>query len=336
MRVLAVDLGASSGRVMAVNLEDGMMTMEEIHRFSNEGIAVGQRLYTETAFPPVMPTGSVRGRLSDRVCRKIRLDTAKSLQVISAAQHDSASAAAAVPAEEEFYIFINSGTWSIIGMVMDEPVINDRVRLAHYSNEGAAGGKVKMVNTIMGMWFIQELRKCWETAGKPIDYEYLIAAAEAAPPLSRHIDVEDTIFEAPDDMEAAINEYFGRTGQEETHDQGLLYRCVMESLALHYRKNIEELEDLTGKTVDKVYLLGGAVQDRDFCRYIADATGKIVCAGPTEATAAGNALVQFDALGVLPDGDSYADVIRRSFEVRQYFPANREMWNKAYRQIVCR
>lgn len=284
----------------------------------------------QSVLPDVIMTGESKGNITAEVKKLIGLPADKALQLIATAGHDTAAAAYAVPSEEEHYIFINSGTWSIIGMVMDEPVITDEIYDNDYSNEGAAFGKIKLVKTIMGMWLIQELRKSWKRQGKRIDYDFLTEAQDKAEPFSHFLNVDDGLFAAPLDMEEAINQYCRRTGQQLMTEQGEFYRAVMESLAFKYRDSIEALENISGKSVDIIYLLGGAVQDHAFCQYIANATGKRVSAGPIEATAIGNAMIQFKAIGALTDEEAVGKVVGRSVDIWCYEPNSKELWNQMY------
>lgn len=281
-------------------------------------------------FPEVVMTGSLKGKLRQEVKKWIGVPKEEDPELVAIAEHDSASAAFAVPAGEEHYIFINSGTWSIIGMVLDEPVITTKVYEKGYSNEGAAFGKIKLVKSIMGMWLIQELRKSWEKRRMQADYGFLISKAQSAELFSCLIDADDDLFAAPVDMEEAINVYCECTGQKQPDGQGAYYRAVMESLALKYREAVSDLEQIVGENVDTLYLLGGAVQDQMFCQFIANATGKKVSAGPVEATAVGNALVQFKALGILKNEKEYAKLIKKSFDVCYYEPEDVDLWDQMY------
>lgn len=283
----------------------------------------------DSLFPEVLMTGEQKGLVTKRMKGIIGIPEFAELPLIATAQHDSAASAYAVPAQEE-YIFINSGTWSIIGMVMDEPLMTEEVRQSCFSNEGAAYGKVKLVKTIMGMWLIQELRRAWRKRNLDCGYDYLTQEAKKAEPFSHVIDVDHKLFIAPADMEEAVNRYCIETGQEPIEEQGVFYRTAMESLAFSYRESIQELERITGKRVDTVYLLGGAVQDLAFCQYIANATGKTVSAGPVEATAVGNALIQLKALGAMRDEKENAKIIRASFPISIYQPEDTELWDEMY------
>ncbi len=281
-------------------------------------------------FPEVVMTGAFKGNFCPRAKRMIGLPDGKEIRLTAAAGHDSASAAYGVPAKEKNYIFISSGTWSVIGKILDEPLITKEIYDRGYSNEGAAFGKIKLVKSIMGMWLIQELRKCWKNQGKETGYAFLTEESRKAAAFSHMINVDDELFVAPVDMEDSINQYCIRTKQPVIKNQGEFYRTVMESLAFKYREAIQDLENIAGERVDTIYLLGGAIQDQEFCRYIANVTGKCVSAGPVEATAVGNALIQMKALGFLEDGDEYVRIIRESFNIRHYEPKETEVWNRMY------
>lgn len=293
----------------------------------------------KSLFPEVLMTGSIKGYLSPQAADLIGAGTDARIPVIAAAQHDSACAAYAVPSEDENYIFINSGTWSVIGSILDEPVITEEVYEKNFSNEGAAFGRIKLVKSIMGMWLIQELRRVWEKQGKNCEYDYLLKEAEQAPAFSHMIDVEDELFVAPDNMEDAIHQYCEKTGQSRMHTQGEFYRTVVESLAFQYRKAVEDIEGITGKTTDVLYFLGGAVKDQMFCQFIADASGKTVSAGPVEATAVGNALIQLRALGVVENERENAEILGKSFEIKRYLPRDTKVWTRMYekyRNVIMR
>ena len=280
--------------------------------------------------PEIVMTGTEKGYFTDRVKQWIGIPENRHPILIATAEHDSAAAAFAVPAEKDSYIFINSGTWSIIGMVRDQPVITEAVYEKEYSNEGAAFGRIKLVNTIMGMWLIQELRKVWEKNGKRTDYGFLINEAMKTEPFKAFIDVDDELFIAPDDMEKAIDRFCIRTGQTPVREPSEYYRTVMESLAFKYKEAVSGVEELTGETTDTVYLLGGAVQDHMFCQFIANATGKRVSAGPVEATAIGNALVQMKSLGILKNEKECTKLVKKSFDVCYYEPEDVDQWNQMY------
>ena len=285
---------------------------------------------TPSVFPKTEMTGTVKGYLSEEVCRLTGIPTDARIPLIHTAQHDSAAAAYAVPADSDHYVFINSGTWSIIGTILEEPLINDQIYEEMYSNEGAAFGKIKLVKSIMGMWLTQELRKAWDKRGLEIDYSFLIQAAEQAPAFSHYIDVNAAVFQAPADMQDAVNTYFASTGQEVTEDQGILYRTVIESLAFQYRKALDDLDGICGSRTDTVYFLGGAIRDPLFCRFIANATGRKLMAGPVEATAIGNALIQLKSLGCYKSNAQKQAILKGSVGLSLYEPEDPSVWDLQY------
>lgn len=281
--------------------------------------------------PEILPHGAIKGYLTKEVLAEIGAAEECKIPVINIAEHDTAAAAYAAPADSEQYVFISSGTWSIIGTVISEPVISDEVYESGFSNEGAAYGQTKLVRTIMGMWFIQELRKIWEREGMNTDYGYLIKEAQASTPFVRFLDVEDELFCAPDNMETAINSYFEKTGQSLAVSQGEFYRTVMESLAYTYRFSIERLIELTGFRPETIYFLGGSARDTMFCQFIADATNCRVCAGPVEATAIGNALMQIESFEDCSKDE--IQKLRENAEVTYYLPENYETWSVHYEKF---
>ena len=287
----------------------------------------------ENIFPEIRMTGAVKGYLTKDVLEQAGFPTDAAIPVFAAPEHDSASAAFSVPAETEEYLFLSSGTWSILGTVIDKPVISEEVYDAGFSNEGAAYGQVKLVKTIMGMWHIQELRKSWEKRGYATDYGKLIDDAKKAEPFTRWIDVNDSSLEAPADMQEAINHFYEKTGQKRTEDRGILYRSVLESLGFQYRKAVGQLEQLTAHTYPEIYLIGGSVRDALFCQIIANATGKKVIAGPIEGTAIGNALVQLRSLGVIQNRREAARIIRESQAIETYLPCDEKIWREAYERF---
>lgn len=294
--------------------------------------AIIDRLGLQTEMlPKILPHGEVKGYLTEEILSIIGLSTNRKIPLFNVAEHDTAAAAYAAPADLEQYIFISSGTWSIIGTVLQKPVISREVYESGFANEGAAYGKTKLVKTVMGMWFIQELRKIWKRKGMNTDYGHLIREAGASAAFSRFINVEDAIFNSPIDMEAAMNQFFDKTGQKAAVSQGEFYRAVMESLAYTYRYAIDQLRKLTGFAGDTVYFLGGAARDTMFCRFIADATNCRVCAGPVEATSIGNALMQLRTMSDI--SESEMGKLRRNVDIVYYQPQSPELWDNNYKKF---
>lgn len=286
----------------------------------------------ESMFAPILETGKIKGYLTSVVKAEAGIPEEIEIPLIACAEHDSASAACVIPQKSEGCLYINSGTWSIIGQILDKPIITEQVFLEGMSNEGAAYGKIKLVKSIMGMWFIQQLRKDWDKDNKNTAYDYLEREASKERPFEHMIDTEDESFVSPVSMEKAIQDYCKRTGQPKIIRQGQYYRAVRESLAFQYRRAIKSLEQITGKEAECVHLLGGASQDSTFCQYIANATGKTVLAGPVEATAIGNAMVQIRTMSLMEEGTDWNQILVDSFQIETYEPKNTEVWDQKYKQ----
>ena len=190
------------------------------------------------------------------------------------------------------------------------------------------------LKNIMGLWLVQECRRTWERNGRNYGYDELVRLAEAAPPFASLVNPDDASFILPPDMPAALAEFCRRTGQPEPREPGAVVRCALESLALRYRWVLERLEELAGRRIDAIHVVGGGSQNALLCQLTADACNRRVLAGPVEATAIGNLLVQAIGLGVLGSLAEAREVVRRSFEVRPYTPHNPESWHDPYQRFL--
>lgn len=257
----------------------------------------------------------------------------RQIPVITAAQHDTASAIFAIPYESEGAMFISSGTWSLAGVETDEPVINDRAYELELTNEGGYGGRTTLLQNITGLWILQQLKAEWEQEGKRLSWDDIIQAAKESKPFTCFIDANDDSFIFPGPMAGRIAQYCIRTGQDAPHGLGETARAVMESLALKYRQVHEGLTDVTGKKIGTIQIIGGGCQNTLLNQFTANATGATVVAGPVEATAMGNALAQFIALGEIAGIDEAKDVIKRSYTCTYYIPRDRALWDEAYGKL---
>lgn len=280
-----------------------------------------RRLFTE-----IVPPGTVLGPLLPEVGAATGLAP---VPVIAGCTHDTAAAVAAVPAEGEDWAYLSSGTWSLIGVELTAPLINDAARHANFTNEVGYGGTIRFLKNIIGLWLLQECRRIWARDGHDLDYATLTRLAEAAPPFRSLIHPDDPRFHAPADMPAAIRAYCRETAQPEPQWPGEFARCIFESLALLYRAKLDELELLTGRTLRVLHIVGGGAKNALLNQLAADATSRTVLAGPVEATALGNALSQALALGHLPDLAAARRVIRESFTVARHEPRATAEWNLA-------
>jgi rhamnulokinase len=271
--------------------------------------------------------GTVLGPLRASVAAETGLTP---VPVVAPATHDTAAAVAAVPARGESWAYISSGTWSLMGVETREPLLGEAALAANFTNEGGVGGTVRLLKNVMGLWLVQECRRAWERAGTAYSYDDLMRLAGEAQPFVSLVDPDDPSFLLPPDMPAALAAFCRRRGEPAPVDVGATVRCALESLALRYRWVLERLEELTGRRIDTLHVIGGGSQNTLLCQLTADACDRPVLAGPVEATAIGNVLVQAVGLGVLGSLADAREVVRRSFEVRAYSPQKPDAWHEPY------
>jgi rhamnulokinase len=277
-------------------------------------------------FPEVVQPGSTLGAIT--------LDhPLKGVTLIAPATHDTGSAVAAIPAADADYAYISSGTWSLFGLESPRAVMDERAQAANVTNEGGVAGTIRLLKNIIGLWLIQESRRAWSAAGQDYTHAQLAEMAAAAPPFTALIDPNAPEFLPPGDMPARIQNYCGRTGQPVPESVGAISRCIFESLALKYRYVLEELIDLTGQTVNAIHIIGGGSNNKLLCQMTANATGREVVAGPAEATALGNALVQLIALGEIGSIAEGRALIRASITPERYHPQS-DGWDAAYDRFL--
>jgi rhamnulokinase len=255
------------------------------------------------------------------------------VSVITPASHDTACAVAAVPFHQPGSAFISSGTWSLVGIEVPGPVIDDRAFAAGLTNEGGAGGTFLLLSNGTGLWLLHECRRTWELHGQGWQFTDLVNLAESAPPLGSLVDPNDPVFLAPGDMPRRIADWCRQTGQSPPDGPAAMVRCVLESLALSYRQTIELLTSACGISPPAVHIVGGGGRNELLCRLTADATGLPVWAGPTEASEVGNLLVQAMALGELSSLEDARAVVAESFSPVLYEPRPGGLWDDAYQRF---
>lgn len=278
-------------------------------------------------FGSIVEPGTVLGPLRASIATETDLVP---MPVIAPATHDTGSAVVAVPAKGGSWAFLSSGTWSLLGTELLKPLVTDGTLAANFTNEGGVAGTTRLLKNIMGLWLVQECRRCWDRDGHSYSYDELILLAEVAPSFVSLIDPDDSVFFSPMSMPQAIGDYCRRTGQPVPADAGAVVRCCLESLALKYRYVLEKLESLVGKRLDTLHVVGGGSQNQLLCRWTADACGRPVLAGPVEATALGNVLVQMMGLGLIGSLTEAREVVRRSVEVTAYEPHDMRRWDEQY------
>jgi rhamnulokinase len=279
----------------------------------------------------IIQPGTVLGPLRASVASETSLNPAP---VIAPASHDTASAVAAVPALGNSWAYISSGTWSLMGAELPAPLINEKVRLCNFTNEGGVGGTIRFLKNIMGLWLVQECRRAWERDGRSYSYDELARLAADAPPYVSIVNPDDPSFMLPPNMPAALGEFCRRSGQPMPVEPGPVIRCALESLAMRYRWVLERLEELLGQRLDTIHIVGGGCQNELLCQLAADACDRQVLAGPVEATAIGNVLVQALGLGVLGSLADAREVVRRSFEPRTFSPQHPAGWHAPYQRFL--
>ncbi|MBE3581985.1 MAG: rhamnulokinase [Thermoanaerobacteraceae bacterium] len=281
--------------------------------------------------PDVNAAGTVLGPVLPGVARETG---AGEITVILPGSHDTASAVAAVPATGPDYMYISCGTWSLVGTEVREPVINDQTLKLNFTNEGGVGGSFRLLKNVTGLWLVQECRRTWARMGENFSYGELAAMAREAKPLPTVVDPDHPAFLNPENMPEAIQAYCRETGQPVPETKGEIVRCALESLALKYRWVLERLEGILGKRLAVVHMVGGGTQNELLCRFTAGATGRPVVAGPVEATAVGNLLVQAMAMGEISNLDEGREIVRRSFALKTYEPEDQEEWDEKYAKFV--
>jgi rhamnulokinase len=281
-------------------------------------LGIPERLFRDVVAPGT-PLGPVRPDLDVPAAR-----------VVATASHDTASAVAAVPFEPgPTGAYISSGTWSLVGLERPLPIADGRALAARLTNEAGVGGTIRLLRNVMGLWLLQQCRRAWSRAGRDWSFEELVAAAGAAPPFGPVVDPDDERFLRAGRMPEAIAGAWRGAGQTAVAEPGSIARCVLESLALKYRWALDRLEEVTGARIEVVHVVGGGARNRLLCQMTADASGRPVVAGPVEATAIGNLLVQAQAAGLVGSLDEARDLVRRSFALERYEPHPDERWEAA-------
>ena len=253
----------------------------------------------------------------------------RGVEVVAGCTHDTAAAVAAVPATGDDWAYLSSGTWSLLGVELTKPLLSEAARRANFTNEIGFGGTIRFLTNLVGLWIVQECRREWTRAGMAWTYDELTEQAAEVPALRALIRPDDPRFVGPDDMPGKVQAFCRETGQAVPATLGAITRCVLESLALLYRQRLDEVESLTNRTVRVLHIVGGGCRNRLLNQFAADATRRTVIAGPVEATAIGNVLVQAIALGHLDSLASLRRVVRESFEVERFEPAASERWDEA-------
>ncbi len=283
--------------------------------------------------PEIVTPGAVIGDLTDEVAQEIGCGK---IPVIAVGSHDTASAVLGVPGTGDRWAYLSSGTWSLMGVELPSAIIDDKTFRYEFTNEGGVEKTIRLLKNIMGLWLVQECKRQWRREGEDLPYGTLTKMAADAEPFFGYINCDNSDFLAPGDMPARINECLSRTGQKPTNDKGQMLRAVLESLALKYRSVLKAIEDATGREIEVLHIVGGGIQNELLCQFTANAIGRKVITGPIEATASGNILMQAKAAGQIKSIDEAREVVRNSFELKEYQPQDTALWEKQYRKFAAR
>ncbi|GGD97876.1 rhamnulokinase [Paenibacillus nasutitermitis] len=274
---------------------------------------------------PVHP-GTETGRLTAAVCEELGVP---SMRAIAVGSHDTESAAAAVPSGSSSFAYLICGTWSLLGTELPDALLTPEVRELEFSNEGGVGNTFQLLKNIMGLWILQECRRKWNKSGAEISFAELTHEAGHAEAFRSLIHPDDLRFMNPKDMEQEIARFCEETNQPVPRSRGETARCILESLALRYHIVLEQCQRLTGRHFSELHMVGGGIQNELLCQLTASAIGRPVWAGPVEASAIGNMLVQFQAGGEIAGIEEGKQLVKRSFPIQTYEPADADKWQEA-------
>jgi rhamnulokinase len=291
-----------------------------------DGELLGALELSRSKLQQIVPPGTIGGNLQKDIADETGLTH---VPVIACASHDTGSAVAAVPAEGKEWAYISSGTWSLMGVEIDKPNLSEQAMAFNFTNEGGVESTFRFLKNIMGLWLVQQCKKAWD---KEYGYSYaeLAAMAEAAKPFIAIVDPDDGEFLNPPDMPEAIRQYCGKTGQSIPAFPAEIARCAFESLALKYRLVLDQLREVYPNPIKIIHVIGGGAKNEYLNQFTANATGLPVVAGPAEATAIGNIMIQALALGHVTSLSEIRRIIRNSFPMVRYEPQQVEQWDAAY------
>lgn len=280
--------------------------------------------------PTIVPSGTVIGPIMETVAKEIGCGA---IPVIAPGCHDTASAVAAAPATGDDWCYISSGTWSLMGVEINQPILNDKAMKLNYTNEGGVGNTIRFLKNIMGLWLVQECRRAFTREGHEHSYAELTGMAARSKPLRSLISPDHAPFAQPGEMPAKIEAYCRQTGQPVPGTRGEFVRCCLDSLAMTYRQTLEGLESVLGKKIRVIHIVGGGAQNELLNQMTADACSRPVIAGPIEATSIGNVLVQAMASGDIATLADARAIVKTSFDVKTHEPADTGKWDEGYERF---
>ncbi len=279
--------------------------------------AIGELGLPRRLFGKIVRAGQIKGRLRPELCHELDIPSA---EVIAVCGHDTQCASLAVPSQESDYIFLSSGTWSLLGTAAEKPYLSPEAAGLELTNEVGFGGRIDLLKNITGLWIVQETKAFLESRGRELTFADLENAARNAEEFTSYIDPDAPEFSTAGDMPERVKEHCRRSGQVVPENLGQVMRAVYLGLAHKYRLALEQIGSLTGKDYSRIYMVGGGTRDSYLCQLTADICGLPVTAGPVEATVMGNAAVQLLSMGAIPSADKIPEIVRRSEETREFLP----------------
>lgn len=292
--------------------------------FDRLGLSIG-------VMQEIVNPGTLIGMLTEEISRETGMSP---VPVIAVASHDTGSAIASIPAEDEDFAYISSGTWSLMGIESKVPIISLKSLAFNFTNEGGVEGTFRVLKNIMGLWLIQECKRLWADAGVDLSYPALMRMALSSKPFKTLIDPDHVSLLNPRNMPEALSGLARTAMEPEMKDPADFSRCIFESLAFRYRQTLEELKQISDKKIRRIHIIGGGSQNELLCQFAANATGLPVIAGPAEGTALGNIMVQAMAQGKIESLSEIRQIIRKSFEFTEYIPENISEWNNNYSRFL--
>lgn len=278
-------------------------------------------------FPEIIESGRAIGGLKESIAAETG---AENVEVIAVGSHDTASAVVATPARGSNFAYLSSGTWSLLGTELTAPILSEECLASNFTNEGGVLGTIRLLKNATGLWIVQECQRVWKESGEDLGFATLAEMARDAEPFAAVIDPDAPEFQLPGDMPGKLSEFCRRTGQNIPKDKASVVRTVLESLALKSRSILENVEYLADTKMGVLHIVGGGSKNKTLNQFIADAIGRKVVAGPAEATAIGNVIMQMIAKDDLQSVEEGRALVRRSFEMEEYSPRTELDWSQPY------
>ena len=284
---------------------------------------------SKTLMGEIIQPGTKLGHLLPEILEETG---SKVIPCVAVAGHDTGSAVVSVPAAGENWAFLSSGTWSVLGIESKEPIVSEKSLEMNFTNEGGVEGTTRFLKNIMGMWLIQECKRIWDEE-KELSWQEIVELSNKAKPFESIINPDDSVFLNPGNMPRAIQEYCAKTNQKIPETKGEIARCIYDSLVLKYKFVIRQIESVQGSKIEKLHIIGGGSNNLVMNQLTADAIGVPVIAGPTEASAIGNIMLQAKAMGKVSSLTEIREIIGKSFDVKTYLPSPKLDWDKAYQKL---